>query len=96
MSKTTKIHKGTESYIGTQLENRRWDQDTGTRVLRSFAQIRGARGFTEDEAIKVLDWATQMEFYISFLDLIKAGKIGVDVRDDGEVTFWPIPPRTRH
>jgi len=96
MSKTTKIHKGTEKYIGTQLENSRWDQDTDTAVLRSFAQIRGARGFTEDEALKVLEWARQMEIYISFLDLIKARKIGVDVRGDGEVTLWPIPPLIQH
>ncbi len=95
MSKTTKIHKGTERYFGRQLKNWRWDQDTGMRVLRSFAQLRGARGFTKDEALKVLEWAGKMEFYIAYLDLVKAGKIGVDVRDDGEVTFWPIPPTTQ-
>ena len=91
MSKTTKIHKVTGRYFGTQLENWRWDQDTGTRVLRSFAQIRGAGGFTEDEALQILDWARQVEINYTFLEVIRKGKIGLDVRDDGEVTLWPIP-----
>jgi len=91
MSKTTKIYKGTGRYFGTQLENWRWDQDTGTQVLRTFAQTRGARGFTEGEALKVLKWASEIEFHNAFLELVKKGKTGVDVRNDGEVTFWPIP-----
>ena len=92
MSKTTKIHKVTERYLGTQLKIWRWKHDTGTRVLRSFARIRGSRGFIEDEALQILDWAMQAEINYAFLELIRKGKIGVDLRKDGEVTFWPIPP----
>ena len=72
------------------------DEETIALVLHAFEQIRGARGFTEDEATKVLDWAAKIELYISFLELVKKGKIGVDLRDDGEVTFWPIPPPPLH
>ncbi len=72
------------------------DDETLAYVLHAFEQIRGARGFTEDEALKVLRWAHEIKFGYICLTLIEKGEIGVDVRNDGEVTFWPIPPRTRH
>ena len=70
------------------------DEETVARVLYAFEQVRGCRGFTENEALKVLNWASRIEFEHIFLDLIKEGKIGVDLRDDGEVTMWPITPPT--
>ena len=72
------------------------DENTANCVLQAFEQIRGVSGFTEDEASKVLDWAGEIEFQNAFLDLVKMGKIGVDLRSDGEVTFFPIPPPTLH
>jgi len=71
-------------------------EETVDLILRSFEQIRGARGFTEDEGSKVLRWAHEIKMGYIFLTLIEKGEIGVDVRNDGEVIFRPIPPRTRH
>jgi len=67
------------------------DEETVALVLHAFEQIRGARRFTEDEALEILDWASQVEWNYAFLELVRKGKIGVDLRKDGEVTFWPIP-----
>ena len=72
------------------------DDETLELVLRSFEQIRGARGFTEDEASKVLRWAHEIKFGYICLTLIEKGEIGVDVRNDGEVTLWSIPHLTQH
>ncbi len=96
MSKKTKTHEEVQMYIGPHLEDSRWDQNTDTRVIRMFAHIRGARGFTEDEAIKVLQWADTMEYQYAFLELVKKGLIAPDIRSDGEVIFWPLPHLTQH
>jgi len=72
------------------------DEETVALVLHAFEQFRGARGFTKDEALQVLDWASQVEWAYVFLELIRKGKIAVDLRNDGEVTFWPIPLPTQH
>ena len=72
------------------------DEETVKLILHSFEQIRGARGFTEDEASKVLDWAAKMEVQYAFLELVKKGLIAPDIRSDGEVIFWPLSPPTLH
>ncbi len=71
------------------------DEKTKALVLFAFGQIRGARGFTEEEASKILDWAAQMEFQYAYLELVKKGLIAPDIRSDGEVTFWPISSPTQ-
>ncbi len=96
MSKKTKTHEEVQRYNGIPLEDSRWGQDTDSRVIRMFAHIRGARGFTEDEAIKVLQWADKMEIHYAYLELVKKGLIAPDIRSDGEVTLWPIPHLTQH
>ncbi len=72
------------------------DDETLALVIHAFEQIRGARGFTEDEAIKVIKWAHEIKISYVYLTLIEKGEIGVDVRNDGEVTLWPIPHSTQH
>ena len=37
------------------------DKETVAQILYAFEQVRGGRGFTEDEALKVLDWASRVE-----------------------------------
>ena len=97
MSKKTKTHEEVEMYIGTHLEDSRWSQDSYTRVLRNFAQKRGASGFTEDETTKVQKWVYQIEFGNELLKLVEEGEISVDVRSDGEVVFYPnIPDEELH
>ena len=95
MSKKTNTHEEVQMYICTHLEDSRSDQDTDSRVIRMFGQVRGARGFTEDEAIKVLQWADKIEKQYAYLELVKKGLIAPDIRSDGEVTLWPIPHLTQ-
>ncbi len=72
------------------------DDETLELLLHAFEQIRGARGFTEDEFLKVIRWAQEIKIGYTYLTLIKKGEIGVDVRNDGDVTPWPIPHSTQH
>jgi len=72
------------------------DDETLALVIHAFEQIRGARGFTEDEPLKVIRWAHEIKIGYIYLTLIEKGEIGVDVRNDGEVTYWPIPHLTQH
>ena len=94
MSKKTKMHEEVQKYCGIPLEDSRWGQDTDSRVIRMFAHIRGARGFTEDEAKKILQWGDEMERQYALFELVKKGLIAPDIRSDGEVTFWPVIPPT--
>ena len=82
------------------------DKETVAQILYAFEQVRGCRGFTEDEALKVLDWASRVEAgeleyrdaleeaaNRACLDLIKEGELGPSsVGEDGEVVFALIPP----
>ena len=72
------------------------DEETIESILDAFRQVRGDRGFTEDDALKVLDWATLAEVNYAGLTLIKDGLVGPDLNEDGEVTFWPLRPPTLH
>ncbi len=55
----------------------------------------GRKGFTEDKALKVIRWADKMEIHYAYLELVKKGLIAPDIRNDGEVTLWPIPHLTQ-
>ena len=72
------------------------DENTADCVLEAFEKIRGVGGFSEAEALQVLDWAGETVFQNAFLDNVKMGKIGLDLTDDGDVIFVPITPPTLH
>lgn len=68
------------------------------RIVMNFAQTRGEDGITEEEAHEICAWANEVRVGQTMLDMVLEGKVGIDLREDGEVEFsqrgdkdWPIP-----
>jgi hypothetical protein len=62
------------------------DAETETLVM-SFARARGVRGFTEDEAQAVLQWANGVRIEQGLLEGVLHGNIGIDLTSDGAPIF---------
>lgn len=50
----------------------------GKNLVLAIAKARGARGFTEAESARVLEWAEEIRFHAMFLHLIVSGQIALD------------------
>lgn len=61
-------------------------QQEADDLLLSFLESRGGTPITEEEAQKLLDWATHARLDVLLLGLVLKGRIGVDIRE-GEVVF---------
>jgi len=68
------------------------------RIVRNFVETRGKEGMTEEEAQNVCAWANEVRIGQSMLDLVLANKVGINLREDGEIEFskknnpdWPLP-----
>lgn len=57
------------------------------RLIMALARTRGDRGFTEADAQKLVEWATNARLDATMLDMVLAGVVRVDLRDDGKVIF---------
>ena len=61
------------------------DEDSSNLIM-SLATVRGEKGFTEEEAVILLQWAEGVLVEHSLLTLVLNGDINVDITD-GEPAF---------
>lgn len=52
------------------------------KLITKLAETRGEDGFTTDEAIVLIRFASQAEADFAMLNLIRQGKVDVDVEDN--------------
>jgi hypothetical protein len=57
------------------------------QLILNLLRTRGDRGMTDEDALHVVEWATQARVDISLLNLTLADTISVDVTEDGGVVF---------
>ena len=57
------------------------------RLLTRFAETRGDRGFTTEEATDVASWGNESRTMNAMLDAVLGGAIGIDVHEGGEILF---------
>jgi hypothetical protein len=63
-------------------------------ILVSLARSRGNRGFTKEEAQKVVDWGNEADLIRATLKAVLNGEVWIDLDDKGEACFTIAPPDT--
>lgn len=61
--------------------------DEAQVFIMALGKTRGAKGFTEEEASKIISWAEDIAFNKALFDNVLDGHMAVDVNDEGEVVF---------
>lgn len=70
----------------TQIVVEELSMEEAESLVMAFAEERGGRGFTEEEASVILDWAINARLDAILLQIVLKGGMNIDLRE-GKVVF---------